>query len=37
MSRKLKLVFALALAVLAYKMLSGPSTEVEVEYETADD
>jgi hypothetical protein len=37
MSRKVKLLFALALVVIAYKMLSGPSTEVDVDYETADD
>ncbi len=37
MSRKVKLLFALALVVIAYKMLSGPSTEVEVEYEAAED
>ena len=37
MSRKVKLLVALALVVIAYKMLSGPSAEVDVEYDAADE
>ena len=38
MSRKFKLLLALALLAIAYKMfVAGPSSTVEVEYEASDD